>query len=214
MISSQTNPYIDEIHEHKDIVWLANQEENFKLDSFQNPQRRLVLDLGCGAGNFLRDYAQVEPETNFVGFEVRYKRLVKGAEKFKKKGLENVRLVQGRAEGITEVFQSQSVHEININFPDPWAKRKQLKHRLINQDYLKKIHSLLVSGGHFVFKTDHQGYFAMVAGLLQQQSDLKLIEYSENLHHSEFDEKNIPTEFELLFKYKDCPVYYLKTQAC
>ncbi|MCP4298503.1 MAG: tRNA (guanosine(46)-N7)-methyltransferase TrmB [Proteobacteria bacterium] len=214
-MTSHNNPYIAELENHTDIIKRVGKGAFFNVDTFCHPDRRLILDLGCGAGNFLRDYAEAFPQYNFIGFELRYKRLVKGAIKFKKGDLSNIRLVKGRAEEIPSLFQSNSIDEININFPDPWAnKKRQLKHRLITSNYLEKIYPLLKNGGNFVLKTDHQEYFNWVLNILGKQKRYKLIEFTEDLHKSEFNESNIPTEFELLFRGKNFPVYYLKTKTC
>ena len=210
------NPYIVELDKHQDII-IQRGEDNipFDLKRFTHPERKLILDLGCGAGNFLRDYSQRYPKYNFIGFEIRYKRLVKGALKFKKRSLTNIKLIKDRAESLPIWFAPKSVDEINLNFPDPWAnKKRQLKHRLVTTTYLEKIYSILKNGGNFVFKTDHQEYFHWVVNLLKNQDQHRIVELTEDLHNSKLDADNIPTEFELLFKGKNFPVYYLKTKTC
>lgn len=214
MFDPKVNPYVEAIKEHEDVIWQSKKDQKFDFGFFSDQNKKVILDLGCGAGNFLRDYAKNCPEYNFIGFELRFKRLVKGALKFKKWNIDNSKLVQGRAEEIGCWFEPSTIKEININFPDPWAKKRQKKHRLITLDYMKEMHNVLEPGGNFVFKTDHREYFFTVVELLKQQVDFKLMEYSEDLHNSEYNEKNIPTEFEGLFKSQGCPVYYLKTVAC
>lgn len=214
MAAKFINPYIERMRQHRDIIVTAEGRDSLNGRRFFDPQKRLIVDVGCGSGNFLRDYAISNPDARFLGFELRFKRLVKGAVKFKKHNIANVRLIRTRAEEIADWIAPESAFEIHIAFPDPWAKKKrQRKHRLITAEYLSTIRSLLVRGGCFVFKTDHEEYFREVKELLKQQSDLKLIEYSEDLHRSEYDKRNIPTEFELLFKGKGYPVFYLRTQA-
>ncbi|NQU64766.1 MAG: tRNA (guanosine(46)-N7)-methyltransferase TrmB [SAR324 cluster bacterium] len=207
------NPYVTKIQQHADIIKTYHAEENPDTTNFINLSRPIIVDLGCGAGNFLRDYALSAPEVDFFGFELRYKRLVKGALKFKKRNLANVRLIQARAEDIALWFPPGSIREININFPDPWAKKKQLKHRLITPDFLTVLKGLLEEDGQFVFKTDHQDYFCLTKMLIEESALFEIIGYSEDLHNSSLNEQNIPTEFELLFKHKGYPVYYIKTKV-
>lgn len=205
----KNNPYIDQI---------ANYPETIKTFDGKKPDwsewfpetKPIIVDIGCGAGNFLRDMAIKEPNFNYVGMELRFKRLVKGALKFKKRAISNIRLIQERGEDIDLLFSSNMLYRIHINFPDPWAKNRQKKHRLFSLDYLTKLSQLLVPNGNLLFKTDHEEYFHFVQSLLKQQQHFIMIEYSENLHHSPYNDQNIPTEFEQLFANKGEPIYYCK----
>ncbi len=213
MFNPDLNPYVSQLDDHKDIIRTIPVEGKPDFSDLIHPIRPLIVDLGCGAGNFLRDYALFRPEYNFVGFELRFKRLVKGAIKLKKRNINNVNLIQARAEDIGLWFPDGCISEIYINFPDPWPKKRHRKHRLMTSDYLKTVYPLLVKGGHLVFKTDHEDYFHAVVALISQQTDFEMCEYSEDLHDSVYNESNIPTEFEMLFKGKGCPVFYIKVKA-
>jgi len=210
MISSVTNPYKIKIHEFSDIILDDSAYSSDEYWDFINFKGDVIVDLGCGACNFLRQYAERSPNTRFVGFELRFKRLHKGAGKFKKRDLKNIRLVRDKAENIEKWFHAGTVTQVNINFPDPWAKRRQLKHRLITIDYLKTLHRLLNKNGNCCFKTDHPSYFMSVVELIRGMSEFEIIEYSEDLQNSVYNEANIPTEFEQLFNNKGIPTYYLK----
>ena len=210
MFKLELNPYVSRIQDHKDIIVTYPTDADPEYIQFDDMSLPVVVDIGCGAGNFLRDYALKCPQFNYVGIELRFKRLVKGAEKFKKHHINNIRLIQTRAEDIDKWFRFGSVAEININFPDPWPKRRQQKHRLLKTEYLRKLRELLEKERHLIFKSDHQEYFFNVNKLIKQCEFFEIIEYTESLHQSEFNENNIPTEFELLFKNKGMPVYYLR----
>lgn len=207
------NPYVAEVQQHSDIIMAQSTEDIPDRTGFIDLSKPIIIDLGCGAGNFLRDYARLFPDYSFYGFELRYKRLVKGALKFKKHGLTNIRLIQARAEDVTEWFPSGRVREVNINFPDPWPKKRHLKHRLMTADFLVKLRRLLEKDGHFVFKTDHGDYFQSVVALIKESGLFDIIGYSEDLHRSPLNEQNIPTEFEQLFQGKGYPVFYIKSKV-
>ena len=138
MTKSELNPYVSRIQDHKDIIITYPADADPNCIQFDDMSLPVVVDIGCGSGNFLRDYAMLRPQFNFVGIELRFKRLVKGAEKFKKHNLQNIRLIQTRAEDINKWFIPGTVREINVNFPDPWPKNRQQKHRLLKIEYLKK----------------------------------------------------------------------------
>lgn len=208
----QLNPYVGKMDEHRDVIFTQPADENDAVNAFLESSPFLTVDLGCGAGNFLRDYALKNPGINCLGFELRFKRLVKGAIKLKKHAINNVRLIQARAEEIEEWIPEDSVNEAYINFPDPWPKKKQRKHRMMSHGFLEKLGKLLKKDGFFVFKTDHKDYYDWVETLIFANSRFHITESTEDLHRSEFNETNIYTEFESLFKGKGYPVYYLKAR--
>ncbi len=207
------NPYVTKVLQHSDIIRTQISDGVPDTADFINLSRPIIVDLGCGAGNFLRDYALLSPEIDFYGFELRYKRLVKGALKFKKRHLANVRLIQARAEDIAFWFPPSSIREVYVNFPDPWPKKRHLKHRLITTDFLIRLSGLLEEEGQFVFKTDHRDYFDLAKTLIEESGVFDVMGHTEDLHNSPLNEQNIPTEFELLFKNKGYPVYYIKTKV-
>ncbi len=213
MFRPELNPYVEKLEEHKDIVFTSHDRESRDLLEFIQSPNPLIVDLGCGAGNFLRDFAQIRPESHFIGFELKFKRLVKGAIKFKKKALTNIRLIQSRAEEIESWIPENRISELHINFPDPWPKTRHQKHRLVSRRFLETVKRLLVPGGVFVFKTDHREYFEFAVDLINSVDFLEILHYSEDLHQSEFHQENLLTEFESLFKGKGYPVYYIKTKT-
>lgn len=210
MFDPDLNPYVAQLDNHRDIIKTPPVESNQELLEFIQEKSRLIVDLGCGAGNFLRDYSMEQPNANFLGFELRFKRLVKGAEKLKKRDISNVKLIQARAEDIESWLPDESADEIYVNFPDPWPKKRHRKHRMMTDEFLFKVKKVLRPSGCFVFKTDHFDYFGMVKELVDNSIYFQLVEYTEDLHNSEYNENNIRTEFESLFKGKGFPVYYLK----
>jgi len=203
------NPYVAELERYEKFIWSRDPEEIEEFEDYLKSQP-IVLDLGCGSGNFLRDMARAMPHRNYLGFELRYKRLVLGARKIQKWGIENVRLVQARAEEIAEWFVPGSVHQIHVNFPDPWPKTRHRKNRMIQPKFLDTLKMQLEKGGNFQFKTDHREYFAEALGTFEASEEFEVCELSWDLHNSEFKASNINTEFESLFLSKGLPVYYLK----
>ncbi len=211
-MKTSNNPYVQQIEEYQE--WIIS-KNNLRIPQWEqefSQQFPLLVDLGCGAGNFLRDVALQFPQYNYIGFELRYKRLVKGAIKFKKRSLKNIRLIQDRAESIGRYFQNNSIHTICVHFPDPWAKSHQKKHRLLTKEFVTTLHQLLLPQGYFRFKTDHQEYFNTVCSWLESTPQFLITEKTTHLYESPYSEENIPTEFELLFKNQQLPVHYCLAQ--
>lgn len=206
----RNNPYILEIQNHQDRIWFSPEEAGADLAEFVAAPGPLRLDLGCGAGNFLRSWALAEPQARYVGFELRYKRLVVAARKFNKSAVHNVRLAKARAEDLTSWFAPKTLDRVHVNFPDPWPKARQQKHRLLGQRFLGDLKTLLAQKGEFWFKTDHKEYFEWALGQIELSGLYELVELSWDLHHSPYQEHNLLTEFEGLFLSQGLPVYHLK----
>ncbi|MGE4233833.1 MAG: tRNA (guanosine(46)-N7)-methyltransferase TrmB [Bacteriovoracia bacterium] len=124
--------------------------------------RQLVVEIGCSFGVFLSEVAQKNPNCGFVGIDWKFKAIAKAATRAHRVKIDNLALVRMNAQEIDRYFDPGEIDELWIFFPDPWAKSSQKKHRLLNPDFFKKVHSLLSNDGKVYFKTDHPGYFQSV----------------------------------------------------
>ncbi len=184
----------------------------------------LEVDLGCGSGNFLLRLAASRPERHFVGFELRFKRLVKSARKLEKDGLTNVWLIREAAERFGSYFGDATVDRVHVNFPDPWPRPSQWKKRLVSPRFLTELDRVLKPGGEFRLKTDHSGYFLHVLSLIHGLPGWRLTQFANDLHrglprvwqcHADRPrqlEANLETEFEQLFRSKHKPVHFMTVE--
>ena len=108
-------------------------EDFFKND---NP---VVLELGCGKGEYTVELARQNPDKNFVGIDIKGARFWRGAKTAMEEDLTNVAFVRTQIELIEYVFAAAEVSEIWITFPDPQIKYKRTKHRLTNTEFLQTI---------------------------------------------------------------------------
>lgn len=169
----------------------------------------LRVELGSGSGRFLVEQARRNPDTHFVGFELRYKRLVLSARKAENLALSNVWMVRERAEALFDYFPPNSLEGLYLNFPDPWPKVAQRKKRLVNPEFLARLNGVLQQGGWFQLRTDHSGYFLHILSLLRGNPDWKIRGFSNDLHRHGPRKSEIRTEFELMFAAKHKPIFYL-----
>ena len=171
---------------------------------------RRLLELGSGSGNHLIELARRHPEANCFGFELRYKRSVRTIQKAEQAGVHN--LFVFRTDGLfaERYFAPGSVSALYVNFPDPWAKQKQLKHRLLGPELLTTAARLLIPNGTFSVKTDHREYFAGFLAAIHASQFFHVAEQSQDLAQSPYMGENIMTEFEALFRSQGLPIYYLK----
>lgn len=177
---------------------------------------KIYCELGSGSGGHLIECAARDPEALFVGFELRYKRAYRTAEKALQRNLSNIFVFRANALELTRVFRQGELDGVYVNFPDPWDRKKWKKHRLLNPGMLHTLHQLLSPGGFISYKSDHKGYFFDTMELLQEQffaSGLfRMRAYSEDFHCSGYADGSPRSEFEKLFKSKGCPVYYVKIE--
>ena len=110
---------------------------NWRKEFFKN-ENPLVLELGCGKGEYSVNLAEAYPEVNFLGIDIKGARFWRGAKIALEKGLDNVGFLRTQIELVDHIFEENEVDEIWITFPDPQIKYKRTKHRLTNQDFLQK----------------------------------------------------------------------------
>lgn len=208
------NPYVRWIHEHPDCLLpdptpaeLARRLA--EADAALGSGGRLVVDLGCGSGNFLLARARARPRDRFVGFELRYKRLVKAARKLEREGLRNLWLLRAEAERCADFFAPGTVDEVHLNFPDPWPKRAHWKKRLVNPPFLDALARTLAPGGTFHLKTDHSGYFLHCLSVVRARPDFRLVGFANDLHRAGAQPDALRTEFEQLFRSQRKSIFYL-----
>jgi len=175
---------------------------------------KVHLEIGCGSGRYLIEWALANPQDIFIGVELRYKRLVLAAKKMEHQNIKNILLMRERGEFLHEYMPNNSMDCMHINFPDPWSKKSRRKNRILSAEFLSVMLPLFRSNGELLFKTDHLEYFETVTEILQQLKTYKIVEHTSDLHNSEYNENNILTEFEMLFKSKgNPPIGYLKATA-
>lgn len=208
---SDVNPYTRWVHEHPAVLLPepAPADLHARMVDRSGP---VVVDLGCGSGNFLVEHARRTPEARFVGFELRYKRLVKAARKAERADLGNLWFLRETAERLGDYFAPGSLHAVHVNFPDPWPRRSDWRKRLVGPGFLGLLQKLLEPGGCLFVKTDHSGYFLHVLSLVREAPGLRLTAFSNDHHRQAVNRGETPTEFEQLFRSLRKPVYSLVLQ--
>jgi len=133
----------------------------------------LVVEIGFGNGDFLMHLARTQPRRNILGFEISGQSLDKAEAKIERLGLDNARVIHGRAEtALAHLLAPESVHEFHINYPDPWFKKRHQRRRLIKRDTVDLLTSRLVTGGHLRLATDIIEYAEMAHEILSETRGL------------------------------------------
>lgn len=159
----------------------------------------IYIEIGMGKGQFIMELAKQHPENNYVGIEKYSSVLVRALEKQAEENLPNLFFIRMEAENIAEVFDKGEVAGIYLNFSDPWPKDRHAKRRLTSLQFLNRYGQILAAGGHVVFKTDNRDLFEFSLGQAELSPGWKLLNYTFDLHNSEYAKGNIMTEYEARF---------------
>jgi tRNA (guanine-N7-)-methyltransferase len=126
----------------------------------------LVLELGCGKGEYSVALAKKYPEKNFIGIDIKGARFWRGAKTAVENNILNVGFLRTQIELIDFAFAENEVDEIWITFPDPQIKYKRTKHRMTNSEFLKRYKTILKPDGIINLKTDSEFMHGYTLGLL------------------------------------------------
>ncbi len=161
---------------------------NWNRDFFKN-DNPIVLELGCGKGEYSVNLAKMFPEKNFLGIDIKGARFWRGAKTALEEKIDNVGFLRTQIELVDFIFDENEIDEIWITFPDPQIKYTRTKHRMTNPDFLNKYKKILKPNGVVHLKTDSEYMHGYTLGLLQ---GLGLdIEYA---HHDVYGTTNAPKE--------------------
>ena len=146
-------------------------DANFSLkgkwcSSFFKNNNPLVLELGCGKGEYTVGLAKRYPNKNFIGIDIKGARFWRGAKTAIEDHMPNVAFIRTQIELIEFIFAENEVDEIWITFPDPQIKYKRTKHRLTNAEFLQRYKNVLKNTGVVHLKTDSEFMHGYTLGLL------------------------------------------------
>ena len=176
---------------------------------FQN-ERPLHIEIGMGKGQFLLTLAAENPQINYVGIERYSSVLLRAVEKFQEleaegKAPANIRFICMDANDLPTVFAPAEVSRIYLNFSDPWPKDRHAKRRLTSTRFLERYDNILTPEGRVMFKTDNKDLFDFSLEQVEEAGWI-LENHTYDLHHSEYNEGNVMTEYEEKFSSMDHPI--------
>mgnify|MGYP006271422165 CR=1 FL=1 len=148
-------------------------------------QQPLTFELGCGKAAFSYSMAERHPERNFVGLDLKMDRMWHAARDAQGNHIPNLAFVFTHLMQIDECIAPGEADELWITFPDPYPKKRQAKHRMVNPAFLQKYQQVLKPGGRVHYKTDNRELFHYSLEVFVQQDKLRLHQLSFNLHEDE-----------------------------
>jgi tRNA (guanine-N(7)-)-methyltransferase len=180
-------------------------------DFFQN-ENPIVLELGCGKGEYTVNLAQQYPQKNFIGIDIKGARFWRGAKTALEEKVPNAAFLRCQIELIDMIFASNEVAEIWITFPDPQIKYKRTKHRLTNADFLEKYKKILAPDGLIHLKTDSEFLHGYTLGLLHGLGH-EILYANHHIYRNEgapAEVLAIQTTYEKIYLAQGKPITYIR----
>jgi tRNA (guanine-N7-)-methyltransferase len=149
-------------------------------DYFKN-NNPIILELGCGKGEYTIGLAKRFPNKNFIGMDIKGARLWKGAKIAVEEKMPNVAFVRNRIDFIESYFGPNEVSEIWIPFPDPYPRKGKTEKRLMSASFVKRYRNLTKPGAIIHFKSDNEDLYAFAMEQVQEHK-YKLLANSADVY--------------------------------
>ena len=172
----------------------------------------LILELGCGKGEYAVSLAQKYPEKNFIGIDIKGARFWRGAKTAIEEEILNVAFLRMQIELITLAFAENEVDELWITFPDPQMKYKRTKHRMTNSNFLQQYKKILKADGVVNLKTDSEFMHGYTLGLLHGEGH-EIIYANHDVYKNEGSPEEvtaIQTFYEQQYLEQNKPITYIR----
>ena len=169
----------------------------------------IVLELGCGKGEYTVGLAEKYPDKNFIGIDLKGARLWRGARTVMEKQLKNVAFIRNQVDHINKFFGPGEISEIWITFPDPQPGKE--RKRLTAPVFLDRYRIILGPQGIIHLKTDDQGFYNYTLEIIPEQKHYLLF-FTDDLYHSGFSEDvvSIRTFYEQMWLNIGKKICYIK----
>ncbi len=142
----------------------------------------IVLELGCGKGEYAVGMGKIYPDKNFIGIDIKGARMWTGAKEVEQSGMDNVAFLRTSIHLLPEFFAPSEVSEIWITFPDP--QMKKVNKRLTGTHFLGIYRKVLAPGGIIHLKTDSPFLYAYTMAMLEHNG-IEPIYATDDLYSSE-----------------------------
>ena len=173
----------------------------------------IVLELGCGKGEYTVELAKLYPEMNFIGVDIKGARMWTGATQALKEELKNVAFLRTSIEIIDRFFAEDEVQEIWLTFSDPQMKNP--RKRLTSTYFMERYRRFLVDGGIIHLKTDSNFLFTYTSYMVEK-NHLPLLFRTEDLYHTDGIDAatqqilSIQTYYETMWMARGLNIRYMK----
>ncbi|MEX6626656.1 tRNA (guanosine(46)-N7)-methyltransferase TrmB [Tenacibaculum salmonis] len=183
-----------------------------KWNTFFKNDNPIVLELGCGKGEYTIALAEKNPNKNFIGIDIKGARFWRGAKTAIENDMQNVAFIRTQIELVANIFAENEVDEIWITFPDPQIKYQRTKHRMTNTSFLKRYHHILKEDGIMNLKTDSEFMHGYTLGLIHGEGH-EILHANHNVYVNEGAPEEVTstqTFYEKQYLEKGKPITYIR----
>ena len=180
-------------------------------EKFFGNDHPIVLELGCGKGEYTIALAQRDPDRNYIGVDIKGARMWRGAKTATERQMRNVAFVRTRIEFIGSFFGEGEIDEIWITFPDPQLKTRRAKKRLTSPLFLESYARMLKPEGAINLKTDSQHLYEYTDAVVRRFG-LPCEISNRDIYGSGFADEvlSVKTAYEQMFLERGLPITYTR----
>lgn len=202
-----------EIAEFKNVIELEDGKVlkgQWAGQHFKN-KNPIVLELGCGKGEYTVSLGRLFPDINFIGLDYKGNRIWRGAKTALEEGIENVAFLRIQIENLLDYFNENEISNIWITFPDPQPQISREKKRLTSPRFLQMYRSILRKNGAVHLKTDSDSLYLYTLQKVNEPGFELQIDTSD-LYNSEFADEvlSIKTYYEKKYLATNKNINYIK----
>lgn len=171
----------------------------------------LILELGCGKGEYTTGLAKMFPLKNFIGVDIKGARIWKGAKAINEENITNAAFLRTKIEFVFRFFEKDEIDEIWLTFPDPQPKKRKRKKRLCSTEFLKVYQKFLKNNGVIHLKTDSPELYQYATSVINK-NNLEILLNTEDLYASDIHNEitAIRTYYETIFLNEGKSIFYLQ----
>ena len=205
-------PGADDVIRRHPIAVKESKEYKGKWNALFENENPIHIEIGMGKGQFILTLAKQNPQINYIGIERYSSVLLRALEKFDTEDfceLTNIRFICMDAMELPDVFESEEVEKIYLNFSDPWPKKRHARRRLTSTVFFAQYDKVLAKEGAVEFKTDNRPLFEFSLEQVEE-AGWKLLGSTFDLHHdAAMNQGNVMTEYEEKFSAQGNPIHKL-----
>ena len=202
-------PGADEVIRNCDWVIKEPADKKGKWNTVFGNENPIHIEVGMGKGQFITEMAKRNPQINYIGIERYTSVLLRAVQKREQlpteEALPNLLYLCIDASELPEIFAKDEVAKIFLNFSDPWPKDRHAKRRLTSPQFMAVYDQILCPEGKVEFKTDNRGLFDYSLEAIPE-AGWEIEMHTFDLHHSEYAQGNVMTEYETKFSGEGKPI--------
>lgn len=180
-----------------------------KWKEFFGNDNPIILELGCGKGEYIVALSARYPDKNFIGIDIKGARMWRGAKTTHENGVKNAAFIRTRIDQIEGLFDANEISGIWVTFPDPQPTKA--RKRLTSPMFLNRYIKFLKPGSIIHLKTDNHDFFQFTLNIVNEEG-YELLFHTFDLYNSgiQDDVMLTQTHYEKIFLEQGVPIKYLR----